>query len=123
MDELKKLQQENEALKNKLSLFENDAVFKGYYALNRIVNAQADYLNRFDFGKEIAITTKDDKTYERANKVWDGLEGLLTSLNKLKVELGATGDEEKDTKKKVIMIRTSPESIADVLGNTAGQQR
>jgi hypothetical protein len=121
MDEIKRLQQENELLKKKLSLFENDATFRGYYALNRIVNAQVDYMNAFDITTHIGSNAKDgDKVYERASKMWEGLEGLITSLNKLKTELSVSGDEEKDKKK--VIPRTSPESIANVLGNTAGQQ-
>jgi hypothetical protein len=121
MDETSKLQQENELLKKKLSLFENDAVFRGYYALNRIINAQVDYINSFDITHHIGTNAKDgDKVYERASKMWEGLEGLITSLNKLKTELSVSGDEEKDKKK--IIPRTSPESVANALGNTAGQQ-
>jgi hypothetical protein len=120
MDE-KKMSQEIEELRKQLDYFRNDGALRGYYALNRIVNMQVDYLNDFNLKTQIGTNAKDDKEYDRANKIWDGMEKLITSLNSLKTILNVSGDEVKDTEKKHV-ARVSPESIANVLGNTAGQQ-
>jgi hypothetical protein len=109
MDEIKRLQSENERLTKRLEMYERDAVYGGYYTLNRITNEHIEVLQEFD--------------WKSALKRADGLEAKIMSLQKIKEVLKITGnDEEKDTAKKVI-FRTSPEMMADVLGNSAGQQR
>jgi hypothetical protein len=123
MDEIKKLQEENDSLRKRLEMFERDAQFSGYYTLNRITNEHIEVLNEFDWKAALKSLDKDDKTFERATKMADGLEGKIMSLQKIKEVLKIIGDDEaKDVAKKVI-VRTSPEMMADVLGNTAGQQR
>jgi predicted SPOUT superfamily RNA methylase MTH1 len=123
MDEIKRLQSENERLTKRLEMYERDAVYGGYYTLNRITNEHIEVLQEFDWKSALKSQEKEDKTFERATKMADGLEAKIMSLQKIKEVLKITGnDEEKDTAKKVI-FRTSPEMMADVLGNSAGQQR
>jgi hypothetical protein len=123
MDEIKRLQSENERLTKRLEMYERDAVYGGYYTLNRITNEHIEVLQEFDWKSALKSQEKEDKTFERATKMADGLEGKIMSLQKIKEVLKIIGDDEaKDVAKKVI-VRTSPEMMADVLGNTAGQQR
>lgn len=104
VEELKKqLDQEKKkvsVLEQKLRLYEFPGEARGYYAMQRIVNLQSDFLNRFDLEKEIKTFSKDDKVYDRASDLWEKLPGNLSKLNSLKSELNLTGNEEKDTQKK-----------------------
>jgi hypothetical protein len=120
MDDVRKLQQQIEFLEKRLAWYEKDATYRGFYALNRIVNQQVDYLNQFELAKEIGVSPKDDKVYDRAKGIWEGLKTLIGDLNALKTELGLRDEEEYDRHIKNRNI--SPESIAHVLGNTAGKQ-
>ena len=98
-DEIKELQQQVSVLEQRLALYEKDASVRGYYALNRIVNLQVDYVNSFDIQKNIGKDPKEDKTYDRAKGIWEGLEPMIMSLAKLKETLKLTGDEQKDNKR------------------------
>jgi len=98
-DELKESQKRIEVLEQKLSLYETDATMRGFYSLNRIVNQQIDYLNSFNLKTEISSNPKEDKAYDRAKGLWEGLKGLISDLNSLKSELKITGDEDKDKKR------------------------
>lgn len=120
MDENKKLIEKVQELEKQLNYFQRDAANRGFYALNRIVNAQIDYLNEVNLKTLIGTNAKEDKEYERAEKIWNGLDKLILSLNTLKETLNVSGDENKDTQKRFVP-RVSPESIAGALGNTAGQ--
>lgn len=103
MDSIEKqLEQEKKKvseLEHRLSLYENDSVFKGYYALNKIVNQQIKRLNAFDLDTEISQNPKDDKVYDRTKAIWEGLKGMISDLNALKSELKISGNEDKDSKK------------------------
>lgn len=96
-----------EILERKLAHFEKDATKRGFYALNRIVNLQADRLNKFNLETEIAKDAKEDKVYDRTATIWEKLPKLLSELNSLKIELRISGDEESDTSK------TFTDTIAD----------
>jgi hypothetical protein len=124
MDENKKLIERVQELEKQLGYFQKDASLRGFYALNRIVNMQIDYLNDFNLKTLIGQYSKEDKEYERAEKIWSGLDKLIISLNDLKEKLSVVGDSEKDKPEdKKFTARVSPESIAHVLGGSAGQQR
>jgi hypothetical protein len=86
-------------LEQRLSAYENDAVYRGYYALNKIVNQQVDVLNEFNLKSEISQNPKEDKKYDRVKNVWEGLKAMIIDLNALKTELRLTGNEERDNKK------------------------
>ena len=120
MDEAKELKQKIDVLEKRLAWYEKDATYRGFYALNRIVNQQVDYLNKFNLEKEIGQSPKEDKVYDRAKGLWESLKTIIGDLNSLKVELGLRDEEEVE--RRIQNRNISPESIADVLGNTAGQQ-
>jgi len=98
-DELKEAQKRIEILEQRLQLYENDAVYRGYYVLNKVVNEQIGILISLNLENEIKKDPKEDKKYDRVKGIWEGLKGMLTDLNTLKVELKITGDEEKDKRK------------------------
>ena len=98
-DEIETLTKKVAALEQRLSLYENDAVYRGYYALNKIVNQQVDILNSFNLQSEIGQNPKEDKKYDRVKSVWEGIKSMIVDLNALKLELRLTGDEDRDGKK------------------------
>lgn len=121
MDEPEKLKKHVEVIEKKLALYEKDATYRAFYSLNRIVNQQVDYLNKFNLEKEIGQNPKDDKVYDRAKGLWESLKTITTDLRSLKSELGLN-DEDEERERVIKNKITTPESIANVLGNTAGQQ-
>ena len=86
-------------LEQKLALYEKDATYRGYYALNKIVNEQVDILNEFTIRTEIGNNPKEDKKYDRVQEIWTKIPAMITNLNALKIELRITGDESKDSRK------------------------
>lgn len=95
--ENKRLQREIDALKEKLRTYESPGDMRAYYAMQRILNQQSDFLNKFNLESEIKIFERDDKTYDRASELWEKLPTLISKLALLKTEIGATSNEEKDT--------------------------
>ena len=122
MDELKELQKKYNALEKKLTEAEEiikDPSKRGYYALNRILYQQIKFIENFKLEEEIKADPKSDKIYDRAKGLWENLKTMIMDCRALKQELKiAPDDEEKEMKR---MYRTTPESIADSIGNTAGQ--
>lgn len=102
IDELKKQLADEKrkvsVLERANALYISDATIRGYYVQNKILNQQVDILDEFKFGEEIKKTTKDDKYYDRAKALWEGMPDMIAGLNKLKAELKITGNEDKDKK-------------------------
>ena len=103
-----------------ISLYEQDGAAKLFYALNRKMGEMADRLNSTDL-KTISLDDPKDKTFDRIKVIWNDAASIATAVKTLGETAGITNDEEKDTSARKYQ-RTSPESIANVLGNTAGQQ-
>jgi hypothetical protein len=97
-DEVEEFKKKISVLEQRLALYETDAIYKGYYALNKIVNQQVDVLNAFNLKHELSSDPKADKIYDRTKAIWEGLKGMIVDLNALKVELRLSGDEDKDKK-------------------------
>jgi hypothetical protein len=117
--EINNLLAQIEKLNRIIKLYEDDATFNGYYALNRLYNDQIEYLKSIEISELIA---GEGKEYERAMKISDTLYDRMSDLNKLKQELNPSGDEEADVKGKVARRQIiSPESMSNVFTNTAGK--
>lgn len=97
-DTIESLKRENEALKKELALYKKDATYRGFYVQNKIANQQIDILENFDIETEIKKNPKDDKYFDRAKGLWEGMPDMISGLNKLKTELKITGNEDKDKK-------------------------
>lgn len=121
MDE-KELEKKIKVLEQKLTEAEKiikDPARRGYYAIQKILYQQIEFLEQFDLKAEIASSPKEDKIYDRANNIWKELPKIILESRALKQELKiAHDDEEKELKR---IYRTTPESIADAIGNVAGQ--
>ncbi len=102
-----------------ISYYEQDGSTRLYYALNRKQNEMADMLNKSNLST-LDLTDAKDKTFERLKVIWNDAASISGAVKALGDAAGITGDEQKDIA--ITRKRTSPESIANVLGNTAGQQ-
>ena len=102
-----------------ISFYEENGPAKLYYSLNRKAAEMADLLNSIHL-KDIAIEDPKDKTFERMRFIIKDSSEIATAVQLLGNAAGITGDEDADTKPRRRI--TTPESISDVLGNTAGQQ-
>lgn len=126
LDELKRdnanLKRQIEVLNQKISVYEDEDLEKeGYYALKFWVRQQVNIVKDFKLDDEIKKNPKDDKFYDRVKALGEGLKGSITDLKILRSELRISQKEdfEDNLKRKE---RITPESISDVLGNTAGKQ-
>lgn len=122
-DEIEELKKKIKVLEKELAQKEQiikDPSKRGYYALNKILYQQIEYLESFNLKTQIEADPKQDKIYERVTKIWEGLKTMILDCRTLKSELKIPNDEEEKEIKKI--YRLTPESISDVLGNTAGQQ-
>lgn len=110
------------ALEKKLSEAEKivkDPSKRGYYALNKILYQVIEYLESFNLKSAIGGNPKEDKEYDRAKGLWEGLKTMIMDCRALKQELKIPFDEEDREIKKI--YNTTPESVADAIGNPAGQ--
>lgn len=84
--------------KDKVSQYRIPSEVRGFYAYNRIINAQIDILEDFDLKTEIKKikVDKEDKFYERVETMIEKLSTHLTKINTLKSELNLSGNEKKD---------------------------
>jgi len=115
---VKELEQQNLFLQNKLNLYERPSYNRAFYVGQKVLNQQVEYLDKFDFEKEIGSNPKEDKIFDRAMETYEKLTLNASKLNSLRIELSLTGDEKKDTK--IDKIPYSPESVADQVGELAG---
>lgn len=96
-----------------------DTSKRGYYAYNRILHQQIEHLESFNLQTQIKADPKEDKVYERTKAIWEGLKDMILGGRILKQELKISAEEDEKEMKKI--YRTTPESIADAIGNVAGQ--
>lgn len=100
-----------------IDLYEQNGAAKLFYALNRKMNEMADMLNSVSL-KNIEIAAKSDASFERVFKLLEKSESVCNSAKSLRDIAGISGDDEYgDISKKVFRLRTTPETIADVLEN------
>lgn len=103
-----------------LKKYTEDGVAKLYYALNRKAWEMADMLNDKNL-KDVNLDDPKDKTFDRLKVIWNDAASISGAVKALGESFGATGDEDKDIKKGSRI--TTPESIADHIGELAGQNK
>lgn len=104
-----------------ISLYEQNGSAKLFYALNRKMNEMADMLNKSNLST-LDLTDAKDKTFERLKVVWNDSASIATAVKTLGETAGITNDEAKDTTTPIFKKITTAESIADTIGELAGQQ-
>lgn len=107
-------------LETKIKLYELNGAARLFYALNKKLNEMADMLNKQSL-TTLDLTDAKDKTFERLKVIWNDASGLATAVQTLGQIAGITNDEMKDIASPKYRI-TTPESIADGIGNPAGQR-
>jgi hypothetical protein len=105
-------------LEIRLKAYEENGTAKLYYALNRKMNEMADMLNSNSL-KNINLDDPKDKSFDRIFRLLEKSESVGNSARVLGDVAGITGDEDKDVKNS--RRRTTPESIADDLGENKRQ--
>lgn len=108
-----------ESLRAKLKVYEENGPAKLYYALSRKMWEMADLLNATNL-KTLDLGDPKDKTFDRLKVIWNDSSSISSAVQALGIAIGATGSEDKDIENPRRI--TTPESMANVLGNTAGQQ-
>jgi hypothetical protein len=101
------------------SYYEGDGVAKLFYSLNRKSAEMADLLNNTNLRK-LDLTDAKDKSFERLKVIWNDAASIAAAIKTLGETAGVTGNENSDTAKKIYQ-RTTPESIADELGENKKQ--
>ena len=114
-----------ELAKNKISIlekriasYEGNGPAKLYYSLNRKQWEMADLLNKENL-TDLDIDDPKSKTFDRLKIILKEGSEMGVAVNSLGMALGITGNEDEDTAPRRRI--TTPESISDVLGHTAGQ--
>ena len=109
-----------EELKKKISHYEGNGGAKLFYALNRKMAEMAERLNATSL-VTIVLDDPKDKTFDRLKVIWNDAASIAIAVKALGDTANITNDETKDTNSAIYRI-TTPESISDVLGNSAGQR-
>ncbi len=107
-------------LEARVQLYEQDGVAKLFYSLNRKAGEMADLMNANRL-RDIPIDDPKNKAFDRLKAIWSDAASIATAVKQLGDIAGVTGDEEKDSQRKVIKSY-SPESIADAVGELAGKR-
>lgn len=109
-------------LQKQLAVYENDGIAKLFYSLNRKSNEMADLLNNTDLST-LDLSAKDDKTFERIKVIIHEAAGIATAVRTLGEAAGIIGNDEiGDTQKPKFRRATTPESMADQIGELAGKK-
>lgn len=103
----------------RIDLYEQNGAAKLFYALNRKMNEMADRLNDTNL-RTINLDDPKDKTFDRLKVIWNDAASIATAVKALGETAGITNDEDKDTQLSKYRI-TTPESIANGIGNSAGK--
>lgn len=101
-----------------IAKYEEDGPAKLYYSLKRKAWEIADMMNSISL-KSVPLDDPKDKTFERLRFMINDSSSIAAAVKALEDTVSITGDETKDVSKKRV---TTPESMSNALGNTAGQQ-
>lgn len=119
-----RLEGEVQFYKKKLSELEKEKYVyengdaKLYYSVQRKMSELSNMLNSNNLAN-IDVASKSDATFDRVFKMLEKCDILSKTAESLGSIAGVTGDEQKDTKKRV---RITPENVADSVGELAGKR-
>src|SRR5690349_2997809 len=106
---IEELKKELEFYKRKFSIAEYDVAVDGFLAYVNIVRQMVEYVKDFNIKSNIEGKKSENAMYERTEKIWGQLPDMLSSMNKLKNELGIEYNPEEG---KIKQMSTRPETIA-----------
>lgn len=101
-----------------------DPVKDAYIVYLKILNQQVEFLNDFSIKNSITETDKDSPKYKRAMEMVDGLPKMISSVDDLKSRIKLTKEDLKkiEPESPIFSRITTPESISDAIGGSAGQK-
>jgi len=102
------IQKELEFYKKKFSLAEHDVAINGYIAYVNIVRQQVDYVKDFNIKSNIEGKKSENAMYERTEAIWKNLPDMISSMNRLKIELNIQYDPSEGKQK---VGATTPQSL------------
>jgi hypothetical protein len=105
---IEELQKELAFYKAKFSLAESDVAVKGYLAYVKIVQEMVKHIENFSISVNIDGAKKDTVMYDRTESIWKQLPDMISSLNRLKMELKIEFNPEEG---KPRLTATTPESL------------
>jgi len=100
MEDIEALKKQLEHYKKKLSLAEHDVAMDGYVAYVNIVRQQVEYIKDFNIKSNIEGKKSENAMYDRTEAMWKNLPDMISSMNKLKVELNIPYDENEGVEQK-----------------------
>lgn len=106
------VEQELQYYKDKFGIGDSDVAIAGYLAYVNIVRQQVDHVKDFNIKSHIEGKKSENAMYERTEAIWKNLPDMISSMNKLKVELGIEYDA---TRGQVKHGATTPQSLAKVI--------
>jgi hypothetical protein len=108
-----------------LGIGDYDPVKNAFIVYVKMLNQQSEYLDKFRIAADIGTIDKDAPQYKRAMEMIDGLPKMITSVDELKTRFKLTKDELRKLQPDAPVFAkiTTPESIANDIGNTAGQNQ
>lgn len=119
-EEIQKLNKRIVQLETLNNYYEQNGVSKLFYSLNRKASEMADILNKINL-KDLDLTDAKDKTFDRIKVIWNDSASIAAAVKALGDAAGITNDENADTTKATYKKVTTPESIADDIGELAGK--
>jgi hypothetical protein len=108
METLESLKKELDFYKKKFSLAEHDVAVNGYLAYVNIVKQQVEYVKDFDIKANIEGKKSENAMYDRTEAIWKNLPDMISSMNRLKIELNIQYDENEGKPK---TGATTPQSL------------
>lgn len=102
-----------------------DPVKDAYVVYIKMLNQQVQFLNNFDIKSSIGDTDKENPKYKRAMDMIDGLPKMISAVNDLKGTLKLSKDDiiKIQPDKPIFSRITTPENIADSVGELAGHKK
>lgn len=91
------------------SAADHDVAIDGYLGYVNIVRQMVEYIKDFNIKSNIEGKKSENAMYERTEKIWNELPSMISSMNKLKVELKIEFDPEEGKQKQQAL---RPELIA-----------
>lgn len=87
METIESLKKELEYYKKKFAIGEQDVAISGYMAYVNIVRQQVEHVKDFNIKSNIEGKKSENAMYERTEAIWKNLPDMISSMNRLKLEL------------------------------------
>lgn len=107
-------------LQDIIDCYEQNGAAKLFYAINRKMSEMAALMNRTNLGT-IELDDKDSKAFDRLFKLLEKSQVISSAAQTIQGFAGITDDEEKDTQYAKFKNITTPEKIANELGDNKVQ--